>query len=135
MPISPTSPKTAGLAALAAGGALGFLGWLPFMSRGEWLALPLRIYLGGYGKYSVVNAKAANLYAFGNHYLQPDSDIWFWGISFSTISMAVTAAALLWLPAPQIRCRRNTGLTSWPAGFIPAGWRWSSPRCAPWLPA
>ncbi len=95
------------LAALAAGGALGFLGWLPFMSRGEWLALPLRIYLGGYGKYSVVNAKAANLYAFGNHYLQPDSDIWFWGISFSTITMAVTAAALLWLVWCAVRSVRR----------------------------
>lgn len=95
------------IAALAAGGALGFLGWLPFMRRGEWLALPVRIYLGGYGKYSVVNAKAANLYAFGHHYQQPDSDVWFWGISFSAVSMAATAVALLWLVWCAVRAARR----------------------------
>lgn len=98
------------IGALAAGGAVGFLGWYPFMRRGEWLALPLRIYLGGYDKYSFVNAKAANLYAFGNHYQQPDSEIWFCGISFSAISNLAIAAALLWLVWCGIRAVRRRSL-------------------------
>lgn len=104
------TPLRRALLSLAAGGAVGFLGWLPFMMRGEWFALPLRIYLGGYSKYGFVNLRAANLYAFGDHYMQPDSEIWFWGIPFSAISTAFTAAALLWLVFCGIRAVRRASL-------------------------
>ena len=95
---------------LALGGFVGFLGWFPFMRRGDWLALPLRIYFGGVEKYSYVQMNAANLFALGDHYLQPDSEIWFWKITFSTFSTIMIVAAFCWLILNAVRffLRRST---------------------------
>lgn len=55
-------PIRRGIRSLCTGVGVGIAGWLPFMigSR-EWL-LPLRIYLGGFGKYKYINVNAFNLY-------------------------------------------------------------------------
>lgn len=83
--------------ALGVGGFVGFLGWLPFMRRGEWLHLPLRIYFGGYEKYSFINLQAANVFALGDYYHVPDDTPLLGSLSFHNISTLITAAALLWL--------------------------------------
>ena len=53
--------KTA-LKALGVGFLTGILGWLPFMIGSGEAFLPLRIYFGGFGKYSYINVNAYNLY-------------------------------------------------------------------------
>ena len=95
------------LRSLALGGAVGLLVWYPFMRRGEWLALPLRIYFGGYQKYDFINAYAANLFAFGDHYMQSDSDIWFFNISYAAFSTCAVVAAILWLCWCALRVLRR----------------------------
>lgn len=53
--------KTA-LKAFGLGLLTGILGWLPFMVGSGEMFLPLRIYFGGFGKYSYINVNAYNLY-------------------------------------------------------------------------
>lgn len=75
--------------ALLSGLAVGVLGWLPFMRRGEWLALPWRIYFGGFEKYTEVNKGAANIYAFLDWRSLTDTDILFASISYKQVSTAL----------------------------------------------
>lgn len=87
------------LGALAAGAALGLAGWLPFMlGGGEGLALPLRIYLGGAGRYDEVMSNAANLYAFGsslNH--APTGTLMRGAVPFATVNTVLWAGIALGL--------------------------------------
>ena len=87
------------LGALAAGAALGLAGWLPFMlGGGEGLALPLRIYLGGAGRYDEVMSNAANLYAFGsslNH--APTGTLMRGAVPFATVNAVLWAGIALGL--------------------------------------
>lgn len=87
------------LGALAAGMALGLAGWLPFMvGGGEGLALPLRIYLGGAGRYDEVMSNAANLYAFGsalNH--APTGTLMRGAVPFATVNAVFWAGIALGL--------------------------------------
>ena len=87
------------LGALAAGAALGLAGWLPFMvGGGEGLALPLRIYLGGAGRYDEVMSNAANLYAFGsalNH--APTGTLMRGAVPFATVNAVFWAGIALGL--------------------------------------
>ncbi len=87
------------LGALAAGAALGLAGWLPFMvGGGEGLALPLRIYLGGAGRYDEVMSNAANLYAFGsalNH--APTGTLMRGTVPFATVNAVFWAGIALGL--------------------------------------
>lgn len=84
---------------LAAGAALGLAGWLPFMvGGGEGLALPLRIYLGGAGRYDEVMSNAANLYAFGsalNH--APTGTLMRGTVPFATVNAVLWAGIALGL--------------------------------------
>lgn len=54
----------------------GILGWLPFIiGSGDWF-LPLRIYFGGFGKYSYVNVNAYNLYGiWGGNWLTDQASV------------------------------------------------------------
>ena len=87
------------LGALAAGAALGLAGWLPFMlGGGEGLALPLRIYLGGAGRYDEVMSNAANLYAFSsslNH--APTGTLMRGAVPFATVNAVLWAGIALGL--------------------------------------
>lgn len=87
------------LGALAAGAAAGLAGWLPFMlGGGEGLALPLRIYLGGAGRYDEVMSNAANLYAFGsrlNH--APMGTLMRGAVPFAALNAAMWAGIALGL--------------------------------------
>ncbi len=83
--------------ALLSGIAVGFLGWLPFMRRGEWLALPWRIYFGGFEKYKDVNMGAANIYAFADWRNLTDTDILFWNISYKQVSTVLMLLIMLFL--------------------------------------
>lgn len=77
----------------------GLAGWLPFMvGGGEGLALPLRIYLGGAGRYDEVMSNAANLYAFGsalNH--APTGTLMRGAVPFATVNAVFWAGIALGL--------------------------------------
>lgn len=101
-----------GTRALLTGMTVGVAGWLPFIIGSSDVMLPLKIYLGGSGKYQFMNLQAFNLYGSWTIFGVDSSKASLGFFNGNVINMLVLLISSLCVSIALVLIRKNNRLVS-----------------------